>query len=78
MAGRVKLSSRCQPMPDGAWCTEPGCGWSDPFTVIGVTLDEHDDALALTAESHAARLGHEVRIVRTQVIILRPEVTADA
>ena len=74
----MKLSRRCQPMPDGAWCTQPGCGWSDPFSVIGVTLDEHDDALAKAAESHAVWLDHEVRIVRTQVVILRPEVTAGA
>lgn len=66
------VSRRYEPLPDAAYCADPACRWQDPVSVTGVTLDDHDDAVAKLAEMHAAWSGHEVRITRTQVVILRP------
>jgi hypothetical protein len=73
------LTRRCQPMPSAAWCTDPGCRWQDPVSVLGITLDEHDVAVEKLAEAHAVAEGHETWVVRTQAVIFRSqpaEVTA--
>lgn len=69
---RQDVSRRYEPLPDAAYCTDLGCRWQDPVSVTGVTLDEHGDAVDCVARKHAAWSGHEVRITRTQVVILRP------
>jgi hypothetical protein len=70
----VKRYRRFQLLPPYAYCTQ--CRWTDADTSTrpSQSLDEHVERVA---RAHADNGRHEVRLVRTQEVILHPAEIAE-
>jgi hypothetical protein len=73
----MKPFRRFNPKPPYAYCRSRTCRWSDPDRAHGKPLEPLGVSVEQAARAHVAVFGHEVRLVRTQEVVLRPAELAE-
>lgn len=72
----MKPFRRFEPKPPYAYCRD--CSWTDPDTAHGKPLEPLGVSVEQAARAHVAVFGHEVRLVRSQEVVLKPAELAEA
>jgi hypothetical protein len=71
----MKIRRRYQPKAPYAYCRN--CPWTDPDSAHGKPLQSLGVSVEDAALGHVTGFGHEVRLVRTQELIIRPAERAE-
>ena len=73
----MKRYRRFQLLPPYAYCTATACRWTDADAASGEPAQPLDEHVEQVARAHADNRRHEVRLVRTQDVILHPAEIAE-